>query len=71
MSQHLIRDVYGSEFPIDSSALAFWEHREGYEVIGPLPGEEQSPELPAEPTPEPSGIPKTSSKAVRPAQDKE
>ncbi|GAA0853483.1 hypothetical protein ACFQVD_26465 [Streptosporangium amethystogenes subsp. fukuiense] len=70
MGQHLIRDEYGNEFPVDSTALAFWEHREGYTIVGPIPepGAESAPERPAEPQPDPSGTPKTSSKAAsRPA----
>lgn len=63
MSQHLIRDEYGNEFPVDSTALPFWENREGHTIVGPI----------SEPGDEPAFAeePKTTSKAARPAQDKE
>ncbi|WP_157253212.1 hypothetical protein [Nonomuraea typhae] len=65
MSQHLIRDEYGNEFPVDSTALPFWENREGHTIVGPIPEPGDEPE-PAEAT-------KTTKKAApRPAsEDKE
>ena len=49
MSQHLIRDEYGSEFPVDSTALPFWEGREGHTIVGPIPepGDEPAPSVAA------------------------
>ncbi|MEV8638094.1 hypothetical protein AB0395_41225 [Streptosporangium sp. NPDC051023] len=42
MSSLRIRDEYGNEFEVDASARPFWEHREGYTILGlvPDPGEE-------------------------------
>ncbi|GHE47308.1 hypothetical protein GCM10017673_56440 [Streptosporangium violaceochromogenes] len=63
-----IRDPYGREFDIDATARPFWEGREGYTILAsaPSPGDEQ--ERPTELQLDPSGAPKTSSKAApRPA----
>jgi hypothetical protein len=52
MGRHLIRDPYRAEFEIDSSALPFWEGREGYEVLGPVeePAQAEPAASPVEPT---------------------
>lgn len=68
MATFRIRDPYGREFDIDATARPFWEGREGYTILvgAPVPGDE--PERSTEPQPDPSGAPKTSSKAApRPA----
>ena len=62
MAELTVRDPYGNTFPIDATARAYWQDRDGYTILdAPETGEE----------PKPAESPKTSSKAVRPAQDKE
>ncbi|MFF0864160.1 hypothetical protein ACFYUV_20545 [Nonomuraea sp. NPDC003560] len=62
MSTRTVRDMYGNTFEIDATALRYWQDREGYTILDdPETGDE----------PKPAESPKTSSKAVRPAQDKE
>lgn len=62
-----IRDPYGSVFEVDDTALPFWEHREGYEVLD-TPGDEPTPVEPAALQPDISGDPTTSKAAVRRAR---
>jgi hypothetical protein len=64
MDKLIVRDPHGREIEIHPSARAFWEHREGHQI---LPGEPAA-DAPAEP-----GDPKPSKKAAsRPAsEDKE
>jgi hypothetical protein len=67
MGRHLIRDPYRAEFEIDSSALPFWEGREGYEVLGPV--EEPAQAEPAAAPVERTSAPITKKAATRPASD--
>lgn len=67
MGRYLVRDPATREIEIDESALPFWQDREGYTVIGPVP------EPAAEPAqPEETGTPTPARKAAsRPAQNVE
>lgn len=61
MAELTVSDPYGNTFQIDATAAPYWEHRDGYTIL------RDEPALPA-----PVEAPKTtSSRAVRPAQDKE
>lgn len=82
MARLLVRDHTTREFEIDESALPFWEHREGYTIVGPAsavddkPATDGAPSGSAQPVPgetappEESGTPATPRKAAsRPAQN--
>ena len=62
MSSLTVRDVYGNTFEIDATARAYWQDREGYTIFDASEAGDE---------PKPAESPKTTSKAVRPAQDKE
>lgn len=66
MGRIRMKDPQRAVFEIDSTALSFWEHREGYEVLGPV--EEPAP---TPPTPEATSGPKPDKQkaAPRPASD--
>ncbi|MFF4417094.1 hypothetical protein ACFYY8_31625 [Streptosporangium sp. NPDC001559] len=76
MSKIRIRDPYQAEFEIESAALPYWQHREGYEVLGPVSEHGDEPALEAAPVTAQPETPGTShpikKAAVRPAsEDKE
>ncbi|WP_326828676.1 hypothetical protein OIE13_22310 [Streptosporangium sp. NBC_01810] len=74
MGRYLVQDPATREIEIDESALPFWQGREGYTVIGPVPEPGvKSAQLPTEPAPpDESSNPTTTRKAAsRPAQSVE
>ncbi|MGS2645831.1 hypothetical protein [Streptosporangium sp. G12] len=84
MGRYVVRDPATREIEIDESALPFWEHREGYTIVGPAPEPDAKPApgdtssgvaqpTSGEPTPpEEPGTPTTPRKAAsRPAQNVE
>lgn len=84
MGRYVVRDPATREIEIDESALPFWEHREGYTIIGPAaepgdkPAADDTPSGVAQPasgeptSPEEPGTPTNPRKAAsRPAQNVE
>lgn len=75
MAELTVRDPYGNEFQIDSTARPYWVNREGYTILNdpesePPTGPDSAPqaEEPAS-SPDKPGAPKSTQRAARAAQD--